>query len=114
MFGCKAYDSVTVNVLCDQSQLFIPNTFSPNGDGQNDVFYPRGLGLKTISSFRIYNRWGELLFEKRGIQLNDRNNGWDGTFRGNLLNPDVFVYIIDGICDSDAPMSWKGDITLIR
>src|SRR5690606_20773637 len=59
-FGCRAADSVTIHVLCDQSQLFIPNTFSPNGDGNNDVFYPRGIGLQSIRSFRIYNRWGEM------------------------------------------------------
>jgi len=112
--GCKAYDTVLVRVLCDGSQLFIPNTFSPNNDGQNDVFYPRGVGLKSISSFRIYNRWGELIFEKRGIQLNDRVNGWDGTYKGNLQSPDVFVYAIDGECESGEPISWKGDVTMLR
>jgi len=112
--GCKAYDTVLVRVLCDGSQLFIPNTFSPNNDGQNDVFYPRGVGLKSISSFRIYNRWGELIFEKRGIQLNDRVNGWDGTYKGSLQSPDVFVYAIDGECESGEPISWKGDVTMLR
>ncbi|HRO41613.1 MAG TPA: PKD domain-containing protein [Flavipsychrobacter sp.] len=114
LYGCKAYDTVIVRVLCDESQLFIPNTFSPNNDGQNDIFYPRGVGLKSIRSFRIYNRWGELLFEKRGIQLNDRTNGWDGTYRGSLQNPDVFVYAIDGECENGEPISWKGDISLLR
>ena len=92
----------------------MPNTFTPNGDGQNDIFYPRGVGMKQITAFRIYNRWGELMFERHGFQLNDVSSGWDGTYKGAQLNSDIFIYSIDGICDSGAPMSWKGDVTLIR
>ena len=112
--GCRASDTVIVRVLCDQSQLFIPNSFSPNADGQNDIFYPRGTGLKTITSFRVYNRWGELLFERRGIQLNDVSNGWDGSYKGAGLSPDTYVYVLNGICDNDEPISWQGDVTLLR
>jgi len=113
-FGCEDSDKVRVQVLCDKSQLFIPNTFTPNGDGQNDVFYPRGVGLKIINSFRIYNRWGEMIFERKGIQLNDDSNAWDGTISGGKPLPDVYVYVVDGICDNGSPISWKGDVTLIR
>lgn len=113
-YGCKNADTVTIYVLCDQSQLFVPNTFSPNGDGQNDVFFPRGEGLKYIKSFRIYNRWGEKVFEKTGIQLNDEANGWDGKYKGKDLSPDTYVYAIDGECESGEIVSWKGDVTLIR
>lgn len=112
--GCRDSDIVRVNVLCDQSQLFVPNTFTPNGDGQNDVFYPRGEGIREIRSFRIYNRWGEVLFERNNIPLNDRLAAWDGTYKGNILNPDTYVYVIEGICESGESISWKGDITLIR
>jgi gliding motility-associated-like protein len=113
-FGCSAKDEVIVNVLCDQSQLFIPNTFSPNGDGENDVFYPRGVGLNVVESFRIYNRWGELIFERRNIQLNDAAVAWDGTYKGKTLNPDVFVYVVEGLCNGGNHLVWKGDISLIR
>jgi gliding motility-associated-like protein len=113
-YGCKSYDTVTVNVLCDESQLFIPNTFTPNNDGENDIFYPRGAGLKSISSFRIYNRWGEVVFERKGIQLNDASTGWDGTYKGQLLSPDVYVYIIDGVCERGETISWKGDVSIVR
>ncbi len=113
-YGCQDSDKVTVNVICDKSQVFIPNTFTPNGDGQNDVFYPRGVGLKTINYFRIFNRWGELLFERTGIQLNDESSAWDGTIKGALPKPDVYVYVLDGVCDNGSPISWKGDVTLVR
>src|SRR5690606_41877454 len=112
--GCRASDDVMVQVLCDESQVFIPNTFSPNGDGENDVFYPRVLGLQNIRSVRIYNRWGELVYERKGIQLNDASLGWDGSYKGNQLNPDVFMYIMEGQCEGGEMMNWKGDVSLIR
>jgi len=101
-------------VFCDQSQIFIPNTFTPNADGQNDIFYPRGTGVSIIKSFRIYNRWGELLFERANIKINDAGNAWDGTFNGNPPHPDVYVYIIDATCETGAPINLKGDVTIIR
>lgn len=113
-FGCVDSDKVTITVLCDKSQLFIPNTFTPNGDGQNDVFYPRGTGLDKLKSFRIYNRWGETVFERSNMNLNDQYSGWDGTFRGNQLPPDVFVYIVEAYCDNGDIMTVKGDITIVR
>jgi len=113
-FGCQDSANVTIIVVCDQSQVFMPNTFTPNGDGQNDIFYPRGKGLRIIRSFRIYNRWGQLMFDKENINTNQKQNGWDGTFKGVPLSSDVFVYIVDAICDTGEPMSWKGDISLIH
>ncbi len=112
--GCTATDSVTVRVLCDASQLFIPNTFTPNGDGSNDYFFPRGKGIDFVSSFRVYSRWGELLFERNGMAVNDEYAGWNGTFGGQKLAPDVYVYIIEALCDNGEPIMWKGDISLMR
>jgi gliding motility-associated-like protein len=113
-YGCKNTDSVTVFIVCDESQLFIPNLFSPNGDGQNDVFFVRGEGLRELKSFRVFNRWGEQVFERKNISANDEANGWDGTFKGAQLNPDVYVYLIEGVCDTGDPVLWKGDVTLVR
>jgi gliding motility-associated-like protein len=113
-FGCSDSDQVTIFVICKESQVFMPNSFTPNNDGQNDRFYARGKGIQVINSFRIYNRWGELVFERRNVQANDYNNAWDGTYNGILVNPDVFIYVIDAVCDTGEPVSWKGDISLIR
>jgi gliding motility-associated-like protein len=113
-FGCVDSDKVTVKVLCDESQLFIPNTFTPNGDGQNDVFYPRGTGLDKVRSFRVYNRWGEVVFERSGMPLNDAAYAWDGTYKGNVLPPDVFVYVVEATCEGGEIMTIKGDVTLVR
>jgi len=113
-FGCTNSDSVTIHLYCDNSQVFIPNAFTPNGDGQDDVFYPRGRGINIIKSFRIYNRWGQLLFERTGIQINDIANAWDGSYNGGSPRPDVYVYIIDAECDLGQPIFIKGDVTIIR
>lgn len=113
-YGCHDSDNVTIHVICQSSQMYIPNTFIPNGNGQNDRFYPRGKGIRLIKQFRIYDRWGEMIFERKNIDANDYNNAWDGTFNGKELSPDVYVYTIDGVCDTGEEFSWQGDISLIR
>jgi len=113
-FGCTASDTVTIHVVCDRSQVFIPNSFTPNGDGQNDVFYPRGAGIRLVKTFRIYNRWGELLFERSNIPINDEKNAWDGSYQGSAPRPDVYVYIIDAVCETGEAINIKGDVTIIR
>ena len=112
--GCTAVDAVTVNVICNGANVFIPNTFSPNADGSNDVFYPRGSGVFSIKSERIFTRWGEVVFEKQNFQANDVSAAWDGTFKGKKLNPDVYVYIIEILCDNNTLLTYKGNIALIK
>ena len=112
--GCTAEDKVNIIVTCDGSNIFIPNTFSPNGDGANDIFYPRGSGLFKIKTLRIFNRWGQVVFEKNDFNANDPSAGWDGTFRGAKLNPEVFVYTIDIICDNNTILNYKGNVALIQ
>ncbi|MEO6537964.1 MAG: PKD domain-containing protein [Ferruginibacter sp.] len=112
--GCVASSQVTVYVLCNGANVFIPNTFSPNGDGANEVFYPRGTGLFSIKSARVFNRWGELVYEKNNFQPNDAGAGWDGTYHGQKLLPDVFVYMFEIICDNNTTLVYKGNIALIR
>ena len=112
--GCAARDRVTVFVICDGTNFFIPNTFSPNGDGVNEVFYPRGNGLFKVKNFKIFNRWGELMFEKNSFDANNPTFGWDGNFKGIQLNPDVFIYIIDIICNNKSVLTYKGNVALVR
>lgn len=113
-FGCKSSDSVKINLICDKGKVFIPNTFSPNGDGNNDVFYPRGLGVKNIVYFRIYNRFGQLVYERTDFQLNEISAGWDGTFKGKKVDPGVFVYVTSMICDNNEVFQLTGNVTLLR
>lgn len=112
--GCKTTDKITVFVMCDGSNIFIPNTFSPDGSGINDVFYPRGSGIFTIKLLRIFNRWGEVVFEKVNFPPNDPSAGWDGTVKGKKVNSDVFVYTAEVFCENNTSMILNGNVALLR
>lgn len=112
--GCISSRNVTVVVVCNNKNFFIPNTFSPNNDGSNDRFYPRGTGLDRIQALRIFNRWGEMVFEKRNFPANDASSGWDGNYKGKTASSDTYIYMIDIICENASIITYKGNITLIR
>lgn len=112
--NCIAKDEVKVIVICNGGNVFLPNTFSPNGDGQNDVFYPRGKGIYAVKSLRVFNRWGEMVFEKTNFNANDPSAGWDGTFKGAKLPSDAYVYSVELMCDNNNSIPAKGSITLLR
>ncbi|RYZ27127.1 MAG: PKD domain-containing protein [Chitinophagaceae bacterium] len=111
--GCQNKGQVQVIVLCQNANVFVPNTFSPNSDGSNDVFYVRGKGLSRVKSLRIFNRWGEVVFDKANFAVNDPAVGWDGTYKGKKLPPDVYIYQVDVFCDNSESIRFDGSITLI-
>lgn len=112
--NCVSTDTILVKPICTNESYFIPNTFSPNNDGVNDVFYPRGVGLYNIQSMRIFNRWGQLIFERKDFPANSTSNGWDGTTNGRPAPADVYVYIIEVVCNNAQVIALHGDVTLIR
>ncbi|MEY2918628.1 MAG: hypothetical protein RIS73_2342, partial [Bacteroidota bacterium] len=112
--GCINKDDITITVVCNDKNVFIPNTFSPNNDGVNDLFYPRGTGLFSIQSMRIFNRWGEMVFQKANLFPNNPSAGWNGTYNGRVQNSDVYTYIIEIICENSVILTYKGNITLIQ
>lgn len=112
--GCVTTDEITVYAICNGGNLFIPNTFSPNADGKNERFYPRGSGIGQIKSLRIYNRWGEVVFDAVNFSANNTTAGWDGTYKGKALPPDVYVYTCEVVCMNNEVLSYKGDVTLLR
>lgn len=77
--NCMSKDIINVFATCSKENLFVPNTFSPNGDGSNEVFYPRGRGIQKIKSFKIFNRWGQLIHLRENFFANDQSAGWEGT-----------------------------------
>jgi gliding motility-associated-like protein len=108
---CTRDDTVQIKVyeiICEDPYVFVPNAFSPNGDGNNDIMYVRGLYIEKVI-FRIFDRWGELVFESNDVSI-----GWDGTFRGVLLQPDVYDYYLDVTCIGGLKSITKGNITLMR
>ncbi len=112
--GCSAEDQVTIVVTCDNENIFIPNTFSPNGDGVNDVFFPRGRGINMIRGMKIFNRWGQLVFERSNFYANDPASGWDGLVGGKQVPSDVYIFVIDVICNNGKVITKKGNVTLLK
>jgi gliding motility-associated-like protein len=112
--GCAAESEMTIRVLCAEDQVFIPNTFTPNGDGNNDRFYISGKGLGNVRRLTVFNRWGEQIFEANNVRSNDPGTGWDGTYKGEILPPDVFMYLLEVQCSNGELFKFKGDISLVR
>jgi gliding motility-associated-like protein len=111
---CTASDEVFIKVVCDNSNLFLPTAFTPNGDGLNDVFYPMGVGLFKIQSLRIFNRYGQVVFEKSNFNANDRSAGWDGSYKGKTSDPAAYIYTLEVICKNNEVLTINGKILLIQ
>jgi gliding motility-associated-like protein len=114
---CTTSDTVTIEVLnsCENSVIFVPNTFTPNGDGLNDIFMIRGIAATKINYLRVFDRWGQMVFEVTNGEANEPRWGWDGTNRsGEKLNPAVFVYTYEIECINGEAVGGKGNVTLVR
>jgi gliding motility-associated-like protein len=112
--GCSATDTLRIFVK-DDIDIFIPNAFSPNGDGENDLFtIYGGPEINRIRSLRIFSRWGNLVYERRGFLPNNPNNSWDGTLRGEPLNPAVFVYQLEVLVQGRGLQVITGEVLLMR
>ncbi|GIV26903.1 MAG: hypothetical protein KatS3mg027_0717 [Bacteroidia bacterium] len=108
---CSRTATVVIVVIdneCKESDVFVPNTFTPNGDGNNDVLYVRGYLINELY-FAVYNRWGELVFE-----TTDKNKGWDGVYKGRAADVGVFGYYLRAKCPNGKEIFKKGNVTLIR
>ena len=112
--GCIVSDQVLVSVFLNRP-VFIPNTITPNGDGFNDrLAIYGGAAASGVRRIQIFDRWGEMVYEGRNLALNDESQGWDGDYRGQPLNPGVFVYIAEIEFIDNSVLQFEGDITLIR
>jgi gliding motility-associated-like protein len=107
--GCFNISRKVLIEIIEKYSLDVPSAFSPNGDGVNDIIYARGWGLKELKSFKIYNRFGELVFESQ-----DFENGWDGTYRGKDQNIETYVYTVEVLTFGGEILTKKGNISLIR
>lgn len=112
--SCTATDSL--NIIVSQNRpIYVPNAFSPDGDGLNDYFtLYGGPAARRIRTLKVFDRWGELIFEKDDIPLNEESAGWDGTFNGQRLNNAVFVFFAEVEFIDSFVRIYEGDITLLR
>ncbi|HTA81972.1 MAG TPA: gliding motility-associated C-terminal domain-containing protein, partial [Bacteroidia bacterium] len=104
--SCSAQQAITINVSC--GTVFIPEAFSPNGDGQNDYLYVRGDCIKTLH-FEIFDRWGNKLFE-----TDDQNIPWDGRYKGEAMNAGSYVYYLTTTLYDGTTQTKKGNVTIVR
>ncbi len=112
--GCSDSDDILIKVVKDRL-VYVPNAFSPNDDGQNDVFMINaGMGVERINTLRIFDRFGELLFKADDFDPNDRSYSWDGTLKGEPLNPQVVVYYFKVTYTDGWSEVVKGDITILK
>ncbi len=113
--GCISYDTVQVTILCKGSLLNVPSAFTPNGDGKNDRFAILGRGIKEIKHFAVFNRLGEVLYEKEHLSVAETTfDGWDGTYKNVPAPPGTYVYYAEVVCDTGELFHYKGTVVLIR
>ena len=107
-WGCL--DSAFVTIYTDQETYeFVPTAFTPNGDGKNDIFRMIRLGIQKLVDFRVYNRWGEMMFQTSNPEI-----GWDGTYKGQPQDIGTYIYEIIVALPNGENKVHKGNVTLIR
>jgi gliding motility-associated-like protein len=106
--GCEGHASVTIKVY-KGPDLYVPNAFTPNGDGKNDYFFPFPVGIKQLNYFRIFNRWGQPVYSSTTL-----NQGWDGRLSGQEQPSGVYVWMAQGVTMDNKVISKQGTVTLIR
>jgi gliding motility-associated-like protein len=110
--GCTASDVVILKLQCQESRVFIPAAFSPNGDGKNDVFSIMGISI--VKHLVIYGRWGTLVYERNNFIASDRSTGWDGYYKGEPLPIGAYTYFAEMECPSGGSFTRKGTVILVR
>jgi len=106
--GCVTVDTQMVKVVT-HADIYVPSAFTPNDDERNDILRPTLMGIKELHYFRVYNRWGQLMFETRTNYA-----GWDGKYKGAPQSTQVFVWIVEGVGVDGRLYTKKGTSTLIR
>lgn len=109
--GCLFVDNIKIEcdiVVCEEPNIHVPNIFTPNNDGKNDILMLSGEFIRKVK-FIIFDRWGEQVFE-----TTDQNEGWDGRYRGKDCQNGVYYYRLEVECEADRNYTTSGDITLIR
>ncbi|HEY8388774.1 MAG TPA: T9SS type B sorting domain-containing protein, partial [Parasegetibacter sp.] len=107
--GCHNFDTLSVTVYKTEPDIFVPNGFTPNADGHNDVLYAIPVGIESVEYFQIYNRWGKLVFS-----TNDLSKGWDGRVNGQPQASDSFVWMVRAKDYTGKTIFKKGTVVLIR
>ena len=114
--GCTQNDSILIRVVIDYT-FYFPNIFTPNNDGNNDIFFPQSNifgNESTIEIFQIYDRWGNNVFTKKDIKFNQPEEGWNGYYKGKIANQGVYAYFVKISLPDGTEKQFVGDVSLIR
>jgi len=113
--GCVATDTLKVTVIEEDLRIYIPNVFSPNGDGVNDFFtvFSFEQSVSSIRSMRVFNRWGGLVFEAKDVPPNTLISGWDGRSKGQGVQSGVYTYLIDLELIDGRRIQRSGSVTVL-
>ena len=113
-FACTASATASIKVFSG-GVVNIPNGFSPNGDGHNDIFYILGgPSVKMLKDFSIFNRWGQKIFQVSNAEANDPGFGWNGTLNGKPADPGTYIYYVTIVFTDGTAQLYKGTVTLLR
>lgn len=107
--GCYGEDDIKVRVYKGKPDILVPSAFTPNADGTNDIFKPITIGITQLQYFRIYNRWGQLLYS-----TSEQGMGWDGSYQGLKQVSGTYVYMVQGTDFAGKTVFRKGTVVLIR
>jgi gliding motility-associated-like protein len=106
--GCETVDTLLVRVFSEFS-VYVPNIFSPNGDGQNDKLYVNTIGVREFKVMKIYNRAGQKVFETTNASM-----GWDGTVNGVPQPLDTYIWVVEAVSKYGTPIKQNGLVTILR
>ena len=106
--GCEGTETVTVRVF-KGPEIYVATAFTPNGDDKNEIFIPIPVGIKELKYFRVFNRWGQLIYSTSTL-----HQGWDGKFGGAEQPSGVYVWMAQAITKDNKIINKKGSVTLIR
>jgi gliding motility-associated-like protein len=106
--GCLTTDSLLVRTV-KNADIIVPSAFTPNNDGKNDILKPTLMGMKELRYFRVFNRWGELMYETKR-----ENEGWNGKVKGAPMSTGTIIWIAEGVGVDNKVYTRKGTAVLIK
>jgi gliding motility-associated-like protein len=112
--GCTASDTLQLFIDCSADNILMPTAFTPNSDNLNDYFYPITRGMDKVNKFIIYNRYGQVVFQRYHFNPNDQNSGWNGAINGNLPASGNYLYVLEAVCNLGEVVNKNGSVMLIR
>jgi len=107
--GCQKSDTIHIKLYKVPPSFYVPSAFSPNNDNNNDILKPILLGMRTLNYFKVYDRWGKLIFS-----TSTKGQGWDGTLQGNPQDPGTYVWMAAGETYTNELIVRKGYVVLVR